>query len=214
MLTQAILEGLGLGLLLSIMTGPIFFTILQVSIEKGSRSGIALVAGQWISDFIYIGISSYLAKFLISWTKESELGQDLEFYLSIGGGAFLILLGLLLLFSPLPKAKTKEKPLSNKQAGQYFLQGFLINSLTPFPLFFWFTSIGTAYSRGYSQTDLVFFGVAIMLMVILTDFLKVFLASRLRQLLNELWLKRIRWVASFGLIISGLLFWLRLLWLS
>ena len=51
---DALGSGILLGLTLSILTGPILFTIIQTSIEEGFRAGITVASGIWISDLLFI----------------------------------------------------------------------------------------------------------------------------------------------------------------
>ena len=50
LMTDALIKGITLGLLLSIEVGPILFTIIKQSINNGVRGGSAFVIGVSISD--------------------------------------------------------------------------------------------------------------------------------------------------------------------
>ncbi|MDX1477257.1 MAG: LysE family transporter, partial [Saprospiraceae bacterium] len=49
-----VLLGLGIGFSLTLMIGPITFTILDSSLSRGWRAGVLAGLGMWISDIIYI----------------------------------------------------------------------------------------------------------------------------------------------------------------
>jgi hypothetical protein len=57
---QAFAEGLSIGLLLSAMIGPVFFTLIQNSLENGFRYAAVLALGILVSDLIYV-ILTYLS---------------------------------------------------------------------------------------------------------------------------------------------------------
>ena len=47
-------EGLFFGLLLSVMIGPVFFTLLQTSLEQGFYRGLFVAIGASMSDLLII----------------------------------------------------------------------------------------------------------------------------------------------------------------
>jgi threonine/homoserine/homoserine lactone efflux protein len=56
-----------LGLVLCLMVGPLFFTLVQTGVEEGLRAGTMVGLGIWVSDLLYIfavyGGMSYLSQF-------------------------------------------------------------------------------------------------------------------------------------------------------
>jgi len=59
MINQALLEGISMGLLLSAMIGPVFFTLIQNSIQSGFRNTAVLAFGILASDLIYVLITYF-----------------------------------------------------------------------------------------------------------------------------------------------------------
>ena len=208
-LFTALLEGLTYGLVLSVLTGPIFFTILQVSIERGIRAGIAIVAGQWLSDFIYIGLAFWAAAFMRTLQDDPETKANLTFYLGTTGSIFLLILGLLLLLSK-PKAGDSNKAPSNKSLLGFFGQGFLINTLTPFPIFFWISLMSACVGRDMSNANTLVLFLAVMVMVILTDFIKVYAANYIKRYLKDNMVLLIRRLAGLALAIFGIILFVRI----
>ena len=212
-MTAAIFEGIGWGLLLSVLTGPIFFTIVQVSMERGFRAGLALVSGQWLSDFIYIGLAIWGAGYMRMLDTDPAFKETLSFYLGTIGAIFLSILGLVLL---LTQAKNKGTgSLSNsKTEVAFFIQGFLINTLTPFPIFFWISLMSSAIGRGMQGIETVILLCTVMLVVILTDLLKVYAARKLGSFMNAKYTHLLRRVAGLALILSGVLMLWRIYFLN
>jgi threonine/homoserine/homoserine lactone efflux protein len=70
---ESIVSGIGLGFVLSFLTGPVFFALIKTSIEKGFYAGVSLAGGVLVSDIFYVGILSYPDKWSIytdnSWEK-------------------------------------------------------------------------------------------------------------------------------------------------
>ena len=208
MLTS-IIEGLSYGLVLSVLTGPIFFTILQVSVEKGIRAGIALVAGQWLSDFIYIGLAFWAAEYMQQLQENPVTKANLTIYLGTAGSIFLVILGLLLLLSK-PKETDKNSSINKSSLFGLFGQGFLINALTPFPIFFWISLMSGTVGRGMTSVNTLGLFIAVMVMVILTDLIKVYMANYIRKFLKDNMIIWIRRIAGMALAIFGVTLFIRI----
>ena len=55
-LMESILNGIVSGVALALLIGPVFFTIIQTSIERGFWSGFFVATGVSLSDAFYIAI--------------------------------------------------------------------------------------------------------------------------------------------------------------
>jgi threonine/homoserine/homoserine lactone efflux protein len=204
---HALLEGISLGLLLCIMVGPIFFTILQVSIEGGFRAGFVLAGGQWLGDLMYIGIMFLGAQYIDHWISDEASKANITWYLGSFGGLVLAIFGLSLLLSraKLPEQTAEGKNLVKFSLWGLGLRGFLINTINPFPLFFWASLMGNALVKDYSDahTFLLFFGV--MGTVIATDLIKVYLAKGLSRWIKAQHLIYVRRIAGLALLAFSLI---------
>ena len=205
----AIFEGIAWGFLLSVLTGPIFFTIVQVSIEKGFKAGLALVSGQWLSDIIYIGLVIWGSQYMRLLDNDPQFKETLSFYLGSIGAIFLSILGLVLLLTK-PKNNSGESLSRSKSNTAFFIQGFLINTLTPFPIFFWISLMSSAIGRGMNIPETISLLITVMLMVILTDLLKVYTARKISTYINAKYTLMLRKLAGLALILSGLIMLLRI----
>ena len=52
---EAVISGIGIGLVLTFLTGPVFFALIKTSIEKGFHAGVALALGVVSSDVFFVG---------------------------------------------------------------------------------------------------------------------------------------------------------------
>lgn len=205
----AILEGISYGLILSALTGPIFFSILQVSIEKGTKAGTVLVAGQWFSDFIYIGFTFLGAEYMEQLQQDEAIRGPLTFYLGIAGSIFLAILGIVLILAK-PSKLEDGATIKNKSLPGYFLQGFLLNTLTPFPLFFWVSLMSSLVGRGYEDPKILSLCISVMIVVVLTDLLKVYGAKYLSRFLSERTILVVRRLAGLALVGFGIFLFYRI----
>jgi threonine/homoserine/homoserine lactone efflux protein len=53
---EIIFNGLKLGIVLTFLVGPVFFTIIQTSVERGFWSGVVVSLGVSVSDILYVAI--------------------------------------------------------------------------------------------------------------------------------------------------------------
>ena len=127
---EIVLNGLKFGIVLTCLVGPVFFAILQASIERGFWTGVLVALGVSLSDTLYVIICYFgLASIMASST--------LRIYMAYGGGLILIGFGLyyLLIKSRRPLVVDKD-PLKERNPVRYVLKGFFINGMSPTVLFF------------------------------------------------------------------------------
>lgn len=202
---QFVIEGLLFGLTLSILLGPIFIAITQSSIEKGYKAGLAVGIGIWVSDLLFI-VLTYEFIHRISHIVNGEF-----FQLSMGiiGGLVLIGFGLYTIFSKVKEIASSEIA-GAKNYLQFFTKGFLVNTVNPFTFIFWISVISTyVLARDITGWQSLQFLVSILVVIIITDSLKIFLAQLLRQYLQGVHLLWINRIAGAALAVFGILliFW-------
>lgn len=194
---DAVFKGITLGLVLAMLIGPVFFALIETSIEKGFPKGVFIALGIALSDTIYIMVSYFgLTKLL---TEET-----LEKYLGYVGGVILIGFGIFSFFKSLKKKKINLK-IKSEGFKRYILRGFIINGLNPMVLFFWIGAIGLAtveYQLG--EKSIFIFFITIILTVFLTDVLKVYLAHKLRSFVNQKFVRTMNIITGVALIIFGI----------
>lgn len=203
-------EGIKVGLLLSLLAGPILFTLLQAGIEKGLRAGLAVGSGIWVSDVLFI-VAVY---FGLSYVKHFVSGPAFALTLGVVGGILLIIFGVGSLFSkPLQGIPQQPASMGAKHWTGLWLKGFLINTINPFTFFFWIGIAGrVVIDGGLSPQQSFQYFAGIVGTIVLTDSLKVALAKRIRHFLRPhhlLWMRRI---AGIGLIGFGIALMVRVLW--
>lgn len=177
--------------------GPVFFTIIQTSLEKGFRTAVLVATGVMLSDVFYMSIASFgLSQFLES--------QEFQLFLSIGGGIILFVYGLILFFR-----KTKLRPFNQQavegNALRHIMKGWLINFLNPFVFVFWLGVAGLAHvDYGNNQFNQLMFFMGIIVMVYSSDILKSYLANQLRSIVTMTLISKLNKALGILLIASGL----------
>jgi threonine/homoserine/homoserine lactone efflux protein len=197
---EVILNGVLSGIVLAFLIGPVFFTILQTSVERGFGSGALVAVGVSLSDAFYISLT-YMGIYQLF-----DRGSFRE-YLAYFGGIVLLVFGIYYLFVKsrrLIQFDPEQMRISNpwKLVGK----GFIINGLSPMVLIFWLGTVGLATTKlGYStpQKAIPFFA-SIVSTVLITDVAKAKLADKLRRLLTPTFIRRLNLVLGFVLLLFGM----------
>lgn len=190
---MAVLEALGNGvlhgLLLALLIGPVFFALIQTSIEKGFPSGAGMALGIALSDALYIVIASMGVAVLAD-------NQDFQMWLGWIGGLIMLIFGFVNLLKKVQgnrEQQQREEPSAN--LFRQFIKGFVLNGINPFVLLFWIGIASmVALQYQYPRQEKLLFFAAIVLTVLLLDFTKAYAANRLRKILSSRfmsWMNRI-----------------------
>ncbi len=209
---QALIDGIGYGLILCILLGPIFFALLQAGIERGLRAGLMVGLGIWVSDFIFIGTTYFGMAYLVKITA----WNGFELYLGLIGGLVLMAFGVGAMVTSPPNIKAQMNASTDSKAKsylKYWMKGFLVNTINPFTFFFWIGLMTTTVVKnGFSPSSALVFFTGLMGTVILTDSLKVVLAKKIRQKMTRHHVLRMRQVSGLALVIFGIALIARVMW--
>lgn len=192
---EAIVKGVVSGLVLAVLVGPVFFTLIQTSIERGFKSGFYVAIGISLSDALCI-VVAYLGISLIN-------SPGFRIYLSYFGGAILLGFGIYYLFIKSRKpVNYNPEHIEERSPIRLMAKGFVINGFNPMVLFFWITTMGVATALGYTSPGMaaIFFG-SIVITVFVTDVIKAKLSDKLRVLLTARTMKIMNLLV--GLVMFG-----------
>jgi amino acid exporter len=194
---ELIVSGIGLGIVLSFLTGPVFFALIKTSIEKGFYAGLALASGVVISDFIYMTITLFGTSFL-------SFESTYRIPIGIVGSIILLSIGLYYLLKKV-KITYQDESSKIKHAG-YFFKGFFMCIFNPFILLYWVSVTSGVYSIYGNLTShqiIPFFG-AILLTLFGMDTLKAYFAHKLRYKIKEKTIQNLNKIAGTLIIIFAL----------
>ena len=196
-MTEALVKGITIGLLLSIAVGPVLFAVIKHSINNGYRGGFAFAIGVSLSDISLVLLANLFTElFLALRVYEKAIG--------IGGSVLLICIGIYFLIFKKIHADDAGK-LILKQRGKDILaislSGFFMNLMNPGVILFWLT-IGTSLITYSAPQRLLIYGVALGT-VLTFDFLKVLLAGRIREKLNLRTVQLLNRVSGIIYIVFG-----------
>jgi threonine/homoserine/homoserine lactone efflux protein len=195
---QAFAEGLSIGLLLSAMIGPVFFTLIQNSLENGFRYAAVLALGILVSDLIYV---------ILTYLSVSVFASNPHFEVVLGfvGGLVLLGFGISTLLKkrvhrPSPGGITLPK--AKKRTG--FMKGFSINGINPFVMLFWISIAGLVnLKEGFGAGEIWLFYTGILLTVFAIDLLKAFIAKQLSRFVTAKLMAKLNYLVGLVLIYFG-----------
>jgi threonine/homoserine/homoserine lactone efflux protein len=197
---EAILLGMGAGLISSFLTGPVFFAMIKTSIERGFKAGFSLAIGVIISDVVLIGLVLFGSQFL-------EYQESFDKYIGIIGGVFLLAVGIYYLFSKVSIKYDENNALIKVSKRGFVIKGFLMCILTPSTLMFWIIVSGIISVKLNNKLDEQLFCFFIAMATQLTiDGVKSYYSSKLRYRIKEDTLRKLNKIA--GVIIILFAIWL------
>lgn len=198
---EIVLKGVFSGLVLAVLVGPVFFTLLQTSIERGFLSGVFVAMGIAISDSLYIALS-YLG---LSGLFNSE---KFQVYLSYVGGFIILCFGVYYLFIKSRKLVnfSNLEHVEERSSFRLMAKGFIINGFNPMVLLFWIGTISIAKGQlGYTgNREAIIFLASIIVTVFVTDVMKAKLADKLRLILTPGIVKFMNIILGIVMLILGL----------
>lgn len=199
----AILEGLEMGLLLSMMIGPVFFALVTTSMDHGFKQSALLAFGVFLSDLVYVLVTYFGVQAL-------TFIPNVELFLGFFGGLILIGFGFSFFRKKITTPPSNSSP-SLASQGKALMQGFGINGINPFVMLFWLSiaSMVTLKST-WGISDRALFYTALLFTVFGIDLAKAFLAGKLAHWMSPRVRKALQVVAGLMICFFGF----RMLWSS
>lgn len=179
---EAIIKGILAGLAYGLLLGPLFFVSLKVTLSQGWRYGVALVGGAFASDATLVAGGWWSA------ARLSAIARQEVFQSGFGLLSGLVLFG----FGLSAVWPRKRKTLINKEEETIgrrrhsFLKGFFINMSNPSNWIFWLSLATVVQAEALPENDSTaeIFLIATLVVVLLTDLVKVLLAHKIGKLLK------------------------------
>ncbi|WP_305982095.1 LysE family translocator [Roseivirga thermotolerans] len=190
-----VINGLLFGLLLSVLIGPVFFALIQNSIEKGFSSGLFMAMGIALSDSFYI---------VVTYLGVSQLVDNASFNIWLGGigGSIMLVFGTIYLLKPVPQKGLRQKHQESTKWFQQILKGFFLNGINPFVLFFWLGIISkVTLDFKYTNGEAISFFIVLIATVFMADVAKSYFATKLSQIVTPRFMKIMNRVVGLALLL-------------
>jgi threonine/homoserine/homoserine lactone efflux protein len=191
-----LLNGFLTGLLLQVAVGPVFFFILNLSIQRTLFDGYAAILAVTIVDYIYISLAILGVGTLLEKPKTRTV-------LGVIGSLLLLVFGISMIVSSqrATPADLSAAGISSNPAAS-FLSAFFLTLSSPLTIVFW-TSLfaARATEKGYTRRELVLFGLAAGLATVAFLGVSVTALSIVKTSIPAIALKLLN--ALVGLLIAG-----------
>ena len=171
------IKGLGFGLVLILSLGPVFFLLVQTSIEKGFKKAALIAFGISLADILFVilimkGVTSLLED------------PSIKFWAGIIGVILLILFGLFSFFKTAQLGTNSTRNVSQGYFGN-LLKGFVFNFFNPSTVVFWLSIVSIVQINfGYTGDQKALFFAGVLFAIISTDLTKSYLAGKLKKFLT------------------------------
>lgn len=196
------LQGYLLGLSMIVFIGPVFFLLISISLQLGSRAGLLVAFGIIISDIICVSLCYFGVTVLLE--PSSKL------WISLLGGILLIILGFKYLLKPSILTGEKKEKFSLHYIS-CFIKGFLVNFVNPFVFFVWIGVVSYAKDNIELNGNLEIYFSGVLSGILTTDLLKVFTSNQIKNLLKPNILKNLYRICGLVLIGFGIRMFLLLI---
>ncbi|MCB0716418.1 MAG: LysE family transporter [Chitinophagaceae bacterium] len=195
---EAVLKGLGFGLLLSLAVGPVLFSVIKQSLNNGHRGGFAFAIGVLLSDVTLLLISNVFTGIF----KSLEAHKN---FIGIAGCVFLVTMGIYFLF--FKKVKVNEEgqqvvKIRKRDFAKISLSGYLMNTLNPGAFLFWITTSTAVITHTINERIVIFS--TCLLFMFSADICKILLAGKIRNRLTPHNIHIINRINGIILIIFGI----------
>lgn len=197
-----LLKAIPIGLLLSIMPGAAFFSILQTSISRGFRAGLFLAIGISLSDIFLVALC------VLGIAGLMESSETAQLITGIVGGIVLISFGSYTLFCK--KNEVNKKIVNSLDINEieenrvgiltFVAKGFALNVSNPFVWLLW---IGIVPYLGTTLQNQILFLAFILLTIFSMDLIKSFFAGKIKTLLTPRIILRINKIVGFIIVCLG-----------
>ncbi len=197
------LEGMLYGMLFLFALGPAFFGLLQTTLHKSWRHGLAFASAIWLTDATFIAVT------LLGFSSFMQVAS-VRIWLGIIGASVLIVYGIVSLVH-----KTANRPpvVVGATPRDAFIRGLLLNGFNPMIIVFWAGLIGAlSASNEYQTEDLPYFFAGFLTMVILLDVLRIAFIRKLAGWLHQKWFGYLTRIIGVLFIVFGVRILVYLIW--
>lgn len=118
MILKLLFAGIFMGIVTSVLLGPVGILIIQRTVNRSQLSGLFSGLGAALSDTIYAGIAGFSVAMIIHFIQENEI------LFKTGAAVIFVILGAIVLFS-----HPGKYPLKSKQKGEGHFKNFITSFL-------------------------------------------------------------------------------------
>jgi threonine/homoserine/homoserine lactone efflux protein len=193
-----------LGIVLSFTIGPVFFTILEISVSKGFKAAVFFNIGVVFSEVVFFAVAYASTSNLLNSIQENPSWKIL------GGVLLAFYAGITLLGMYQNKEKKEQQnlfksPPPSPNLIKNLIKGFGLNIINFAVLVFWILIVAN-YAPGFqdSQYKMIVFFLVIVGTYFTIDLGKIYLAQQLKTSLTDSVITKIKLIVNVIILIIGL----------
>ena len=193
-----------LGIVLSFTIGPVFFTILEISVSKGFKAAVFFNIGVVFSEVVFFALAYASTSNLLNSIQENPSWKIL------GGVLLAFYAGITLLGMYQNKEKKEQQnlfksPPPSPNLIKNLIKGFGLNIINFAVLVFWILIVAN-YAPGFqdSQYKMIVFFLVIVGTYFTIDLGKIYLAQQLKTSLTDSVITKIKFIVNAIILIIGL----------
>lgn len=195
---QAFFQGILPGLILSAAIGPVFFMLVQTSIQRGFKLAMTMEFGIIMSDAFCI-ICAYFG--LASFFQNPEY-KNIIFSI---GSLVLVIFGVVMFLSHKKVNFQVDDELKKGDKTKLFWKGFLFNISNPSVIFFWMAFVGLSLPRfSDSRVNVAAYFLGTVITVFSIDVLKAWSANKIKKFMTQKAMVNFNKIAGLGICIFGI----------
>ena len=192
-----------LGIVLSFTIGPVFFTILEISVSKGFKAAVFFNIGVVFSEVVFFALAYASTSNLLNSIQENPSWKIL------GGVLLAFYAGITLLGMYQNKEKKEQQRLFKSTPPspnliKNLIKGFGLNIINFAVLVFWILIVAN-YAPGFqdSQYKMIVFFLVIVGTYFTIDLGKIYLAQQLKTSLTDSVITKIKFIVNAIILIIG-----------
>jgi threonine/homoserine/homoserine lactone efflux protein len=193
-----------LGIVLSFTIGPVFFTILEISVSKGFKAAVFFNIGVVFSEVVFFAVAYASTSNLLNSIQENPSWKIL------GGVLLAFYAGITLLGMYQNKEKKEQQnlfksPPPSPNLIKNLIKGFGLNIINFAVLVFWILIVAN-YAPGFqdSQYKMIVFFLVIVGTYFTIDLGKIYLAQQLKTSLTDSVITKIKFIVNAIILIIGI----------
>ena len=193
-----------LGIVLSFTIGPVFFTILEISVSKGFKAAVFFNIGVVFSEVVFFAVAYASTSNLLNSIQENPSWKIL------GGVLLAFYAGITLLGMYQNKEKKEQQnlfksPPPSPNLVKNLIKGFGLNIINFAVLVFWILIVAN-YAPGFQgrQYKMIVFFLVIVGTYFTIDLGKIYLAQQLKTSLTDSVITKIKFIVNAIILIIGL----------
>ena len=203
---ELVLSAILIGLILSLfLIGPVFFLLIDTSLNKGWKSAIVLDLGVIAADVLCIAAAYYGSKDFTDYVAS----HPKYYQIYIIAGFFVIVYGFFMYFSKPALHLGDEAGVVSKNYLRTFFNGFVMNLLNVGVIVFWFVIVSSIILKYPEPSPFVLYMGIVLGTFFGIDLIKIFLAEKLKSRITDKKVYLIRKIVGLCLLVFGIIIGLK-----